>query len=80
MMIAREIVQRIWRKMHSPGPSGDQVKALEEFSTTRNRAKTTGFSGVVEAGPQVFAGFDGGGRGTGIKPSPEATRGKFQQI
>jgi hypothetical protein len=30
-MIAREMVQRIWRKMHSPGLSGNRTKALEEF-------------------------------------------------
>ena len=43
MMIACEMVQRIWRKMHSPGLSGDRVEALEEFSVTRNRAKTADF-------------------------------------
>jgi hypothetical protein len=49
-MIAREMVQRIWRKMHSPGLSGNRTKALEEFSVTKNRAKRPDFLGWKKPG------------------------------
>jgi hypothetical protein len=41
---SREMVPRIWRKMHSPGLSRDRVKALEEFSIEKS-GKTRDFLG-----------------------------------